>query len=112
MKKAKIRAKLEISDHDGYCSGEECEYEIKNVSHIVDLPDQYKSYPEGKIKNIDEFTIDWKKLLPEPELNNHGSYYCRVSNECEAHGLEQHDYKYTIQSIEIVNSNCPNKNND
>jgi hypothetical protein len=112
MLKAKITAKLETSDHDGYCSDEDCEYEVKTVSYIVDLPDQYNSYPEGKIKNINQFDNKWINLLPEPELNGYGSMYCCVSDECEAHGLYKHDYKYTILSVEIINSDSVNKNNE
>jgi hypothetical protein len=37
--KAKITARLETYDHDGYCSGEECEYECKIIEQIVDVPE-------------------------------------------------------------------------
>ena len=98
--KVKIISNLETSDHDGYCSGEDCEYKIKVVKTIVDLPTKYKFHSKGKINNLDEF--DWIKLLPEPELNLSGSYYCDVDEECEANGLGRHDYKYTILSVEII----------
>ena len=111
MLKAKINAKLETSDHDGYCSGEECEYDVKTVTYIVDLPNEYKNYPQGKLLNIDEFDVDWEKYLPEPVLNN-GSGYCGLSEECVNHELDIHDYKYTILSVEIINSEFINKNGE
>lgn len=57
MTKVKIIAKLETSDHDEYCSGEECEYKVKIVSHVIELPDKYKNYPTGKLNILDE--NDW-----------------------------------------------------
>lgn len=101
MMKVKITSKLETSDHDGYCSGEECEYECKIITHIIDIPKKYKLYPKGTI-NLDEDDFDWVNLLPEPELNTDESYYCDNSYESENHGLEKHDYRYTIQSVEII----------
>jgi len=98
--KAKIISKLETSDHDGYCSGEDCEYECKEVEIIIDVPNQYKLYPKGKLTDLDEF--NWKKFLPVPELNLSGSYYCGISIECECNGLGAHDYNYTILSVELI----------
>ena len=97
--KVKIISKLETSDHDGYCSGGECEYEVKVVETITDLPTQYKSYSKGKLNNFNNF--DWVELLPEPYLND-GSNYCDINEECEAHGLGKHDYRYTILSVQII----------
>ena len=100
--KAKITATLETSDHDGYCSGGECEYNVQTVSYIIEIPHEYKNYPQGKLINLDEYGIDWVKLLPEPDLNYDGSGYCDLSSKCNNHGLGIHDYKYTILSIELV----------
>ncbi len=108
--KVKIISKLETSDHDGYCSGEECEYECKHVETIVPVPNMYKSYPKGKINDLDKF--DWIKLLPEPDLNTSGSYYCDNSDECETKGLGSHDYRYTILSVEIFDEENLNSNSD
>lgn len=106
-----IKSKLETSDHDGYCSGGECEYEVKIQSHIADLPIEYKNYPEGKLVNFDEFKINWENFLPTPDLSN-GSGYCDLSSESDANGLDRHDYRYTILSIEIINPEFINKNGD
>ena len=105
--KVKILSKLETSDHDGYCSEGDCEYEVKIVETIVDIPIQYKSYPKGKINNLNEF--DWKIFLPEPYINTEGSYYCGVDEECNTNGLGQHDYRYTILSVEIIDDNNDDK---
>ena len=112
MLKAKIIAKLETSDHDGYCSGGECEYEVKTVTYIIEVPCEYKNYPVGKLNNFDEYGIDWDKLLPEPDLNNYGSGYCDLSDECDNNNLDKHDYRYTIISIELINPEFINKNNE
>lgn len=97
--KAKITARLETSDHDGYCSGEECEYECKIIEHIVNAPEQYKNYKCGKIADTSKY--NWINLLEPPELNN-GSCYCDLSPECEENNLGVHDYRYTIISVELV----------
>jgi hypothetical protein len=102
MLKAKITAKLETSDHDGYCSGSECEYEVKKLSYIVDLPTEYNNYPLGKLHNLNEHGIDWTELLPEPVMN-YGSGYCDLSEECHNHNIGIHEYRYTIISVEIIN---------
>lgn len=99
--KVKIISKLETSDHDGYCSGEECEYECKHVTHIIDVPEEYKSHPKGII-DIEDNDYDWTQLLPEPELNTHESYYCDNSEESEQCGLGKHEYRYTILRVEII----------
>jgi hypothetical protein len=110
--KAKITTQLETSDHDGYCSGEDCEYEVQTHSYIVDLPDQFKNYSEGKLNNFDKYNFEWDLLLPEPKLNNDGSFYCNLSKESETHGLNRHDYRYTIISIEIIDPEFINKNGE
>lgn len=96
--KAKITARLETSDHDGYCSGEECEYECKIIERIVNAPEQYKNSKPGKIDDLSEY--DWENFLEPPELNK-GSYYCSLSPKCKENKLGVHDYKYTIISVEL-----------
>lgn len=101
--KAKITARLEISDHDGYCSGDECEYSSSIVVKKVDVPEEYDDYGYGKINNLNEY--NWEQFLEPPELDDRGyhcSYYCCLSDECIAHGLNVHDYRYTILSVKLV----------
>ena len=98
--KVEITAKLEKSDHDGYCSGEECEYKRETIKYIVNqVPNPYQTHQSGLIENIDDF--DWVSLLPEPEINYSGSYYCDCSKKCEAHGLDRHDYRYTVLQVKL-----------
>lgn len=92
--KAKITAKLETSDHDGYCSGEECKYEVKIQSFMVNLPIEYKNYPK------DNHLVDWDNLLPVPIFND-GLYCCKLNDKCKINELGKHDYKCTIISVEI-----------
>ena len=100
MKQILITARLEISDHDGYCSGDECVYESKQINYICVLPFIYKDHNIGIITNFKDH--DWIQYLPEIELNTNESYCCDLSNECEHAGLIKHDYKYTILNVEIV----------
>jgi hypothetical protein len=94
--KIKIFATLETSDHDGYCSGNECEYKCEEVEHIIDLSGQLHM-----LNNIDECKDDFDKYLPCPELGD-GSGYCFLDEKCVNSGLGKHDYKYTIRKIEVV----------
>lgn len=106
--KAKIISKLETSDHDGYCSGGECDYESNIIETITDVPIQYKSHPKGKLSNLDEY--DWEKILPIPKLNLNGSCYCDISQKSKLFGLGVHDYKYTIMSVEFFDENSDEEN--
>lgn len=98
--KAKIISKLEISDHDGYCSGGECDYECKIVENIVIVPLQYNTYPKGKLLNLEEY--NWEILLPKPKINNNGSFMCKLSSKSKINEIDKHDYKYTILSVEFI----------
>lgn len=80
-----VRALLETSDHLGYCSGGECEYESEVMEHVIEMDD-----------DLDNKKLI--KLLPTPEINQEGSGYCDVSKESIDHNLEGHDYRYTILS--------------
>ena len=89
--KVKITAKLEISDHDGYCSGGECEYTHNIEDYIIDIPDE--EYYDG---------INWIIFLPTPKINNYGSYYCDNSNKSVEVNLDRHDFRYTIIKVVIL----------
>ncbi len=88
--KVKIKAKLEISDHDGYCSGNECEYSYSIKEYIVDIEDI-----SVNLNNL-------IKYLPIPEINNHGSYYCDSNKESDDNNLDKHSYNYTILEVVII----------
>ena len=101
--KAKIIVQLETSDHDGYCSGEECEYSTETMVKIIDVPNQFAgSILYGKIPDSQINKHNWiYHYLPEPQLNHSGSSYCNNSADAKINGLYKHDFKYTILSIEI-----------
>lgn len=105
---ARILATLEISDHDGDCSEDECEYKVKSVSYEIIAPSEYKSYPEGILIDINEHEIDWVDLLPEPTLHC-GSCYCEISDECVDHELDRHEYRYNVISVELFRPEKPSK---
>ncbi len=105
-RKLKITALLETSDHDGYCSDGECEYNSKESTYIVDVPELLKKdIPIGVLDEETRHSYYWQSLLPEPILNNSGSHYCKISNKCINAKLGLHDYRYTIRSVEIINAN-------
>jgi hypothetical protein len=100
--KVKITSKLETSHHDGYCSGDECEYDVDTKSYIVDLPEELNGSYDDIFSELD---FEWEDLLPIPNLNNRGnnSFYCRNSCESSKNHLGKHDYRYTILSVELIN---------
>jgi hypothetical protein len=87
--KVMIIVKLEISDHDGYCSDNECIYKSMNRRYMRNIPDE----------NINKQLDDpyWTSLLPEPTINYSVSGYCELSKECSEHYLGHHEYKYTVK---------------
>jgi len=96
--KAKITAIFATSDHDGYCSGNECEYKTERMQFVIDVPEGMKN------KINEEDYNDWKKYLPTHNLSEGGSNYCDLSNECVEKGLDRHEYEYTIISIEVIDN--------
>ena len=89
-----IVVKLEISDHNGYCSEDECVYKKMHMRYIRKIPN------ENINKDLDD--PYWINLLPEPLINNYGSGYCELSKECTDNGLGYHEYKYNILKIIII----------
>ncbi len=101
--KVKIKAKLEIADHDGYCSGNDCEYSYSIKEYIVDIPidDEWiKEYID--MSNIKDCGIDWYNYLPVPNIDTYGSYYCDLTDECEEHDLDKHSYRYTVLNVVVL----------
>ena len=88
----KITFKEEISDHDGYCSGNENEYSCRTYTKTVedsDLDSDIQSYACYADK------IDIGNRFKQ-------SYYCTMTQEaCEA-DLGPHDYRITIVKAEII----------
>lgn len=104
--RVRIRAKLYISDHSGYCSGDECDLDVNEVDILVDVPEchLHEARTTGKVPLHPKRV--WKNLLPEPELDDlRKSGYCEVSQRARAKGLGPHDYKYRIKKVELVSGN-------
>lgn len=77
--------KLEISDHDGDCSDNECEYSVYMLPLGI-IRDQ---------EDIDTAMKDIKEgLLGITDRG--GSGLCGLSVESEKHGLSVHDYRLTF----------------
>ena len=105
---ARITAQLEKNDHDGYCSSDECEYTKKTVKANIVVPDAYVCHPVGKIEDTDGYK--WANHLPVPEVNVQGSGYCRFHKP--RGGVGQHQYRYTIKKVEIVENKKYDKDKD
>ena len=95
---ARITAQLETNSHDGYCSDEDCEYTRKIVKANIVVPDDYKDCPVGEIANTTKYK--WTNHLPLPDVNIGGSGYCKFHKP--KGGIGQHEYRYTIKKVEIV----------
>ena len=104
---ARITAKLEMNNHDGYCSGDECQYTKKIVKANIVVPDEFKDFPVGRCdkrkRRCEKIEYKWANHLPLPDVNYSGSEYC----ECHKPegGVGKHEYRYTIKKVEIVENN-------
>ncbi len=118
-RKVKIIAKLETASHDGYCSGECCEYNVEVVTHIIDwipnqLPPNGADWGNGVssyVPNIctvkpENVTVDdfdyWVKFLPYPDTTDGGlccSGCCEDSVECIDNDVCNHQFRYTIRKV-------------
>ncbi len=113
IRKARVKALLEMSEHDGYCSGEECDYTTMEKEFIIPVPEEYRNTPPGSLVEIDQDI--WSVALPFPaeeykeyrsDIRWHyqgyyQSHYCRIHPTAEARGLAKHDYRYKVLSVEI-----------
>jgi hypothetical protein len=104
---ARITAKLEMNNHDGYCSGDECKYTKKIVKANIIVPDEFKDFPVGRCdkrkRRCEKVEYKWANHLPLPDVNYCGSGYCGW-HQPEG-GVGQHEYRYTIKKVEIVENN-------
>lgn len=94
---AKITARLETCDHDGYCSDDECKYKRKTVRVKTRVPEEFEERAVGEIFFPENYY--WMKHLPVPKINIDGSEYCGFKY---ANGLCRHSYRYTLLKVEIV----------
>lgn len=93
--KLKVNYTLEIADHDGYCSGNECQYSQQYLNTIIYIDTDY----------VDTYNIDnednwyfYEKFLDFPEILS-GSRCCHQSDECYDNNLNCHEVRITINNI-------------
>jgi hypothetical protein len=107
---------IETSDHDGWCSGNECEYSC--CEEWVDIPLERKCHGHGELfpelqkmrKHLLEFCEDPECPNPYPDhlshlpppINTYGSYYCDNSRESEENDLSTHEYRLSLLEADIV----------
>ncbi len=103
MLKVKIEALLEKSDHCGYCTDNECYYTTETNTYYVNIPKEFEKYSIGILNEEEMKKYDWRELLPVLQLG-YGSNYCSLCKECMDAKLDIHDYRYTIQSVEIIDN--------
>lgn len=108
---------LETSDHDGYCSGNECEYEAGE--HSISIKREYLELGEPSFKEMDwsvrtSFDRMMASQLTEKQLNylttwidgtvhlkaEHESGCCNDSPAARLKGLERHDFRVTITCVQ------------
>jgi hypothetical protein len=101
-----IKFLLETSDHDGYCSDNECNYNVVEQEHIiynVSVPDDL---PDGELYYDDTQEQYFISLLPKLHLwestNTFKSGYCSISPKCKNNNLCHHDYRYNIKSVSVI----------
>lgn len=94
--------KEEMSDHDGYCSGNENEYTCRTYEKEVEIEDT-------------ELNADLDKYWYYADTTNIGnrrgqSYYCTMSTEaCEA-DLGPHEVRNTVLKAEILQEEIVKEN--
>lgn len=79
-----IKAKLETSNHNGYCSDNENEYKCEFNTYLIDLPEILIT----EISNINDFTNEeltnlsykWESILPIIDVEGY-SLFCNNSKK-------------------------------
>tara|TARA_B110000261_G_C12760029_1_gene228117 strand:+ start:114 stop:503 length:390 start_codon:yes stop_codon:yes gene_type:complete len=103
----RITAKLELSDHDGYCSGGENEYSSHEITCRTFIGNSCPKYIQDTLTNLPIGDIDFNSLknidftnyLRTPEVSCGGSGYCSCCDKTLFNNLDGHDYRYTIINI-------------
>ena len=90
----RVIAKLETSHHDGWCSGDECEYECaEETTHELQIP----------ADAVPATLAAFAPLLPDPlDVDTTQSHYCHLNEKCAQAGLGKHDFRYTVTSATEV----------
>lgn len=102
MRQLKLKVRIEVSDHDGYCSGEESSYSRKTKNTYIELPHEFEMYNNGDDISHENLMPYLKHLIPK--INHTGSGYCNPCEYSNKYGLECHDYRITILSASVVDN--------
>ena len=102
------------SDHDGYCSGEECVYtceedyteELVNVYHDIPNSGILRELYERTDTNINKLDMV-KELFADrintieqsTDVNLRGSYFCTLSEESKELGFGRHEGVITVNPV-------------
>jgi hypothetical protein len=88
------------SDHDGYCSGNECELISKTYTRIINLPH------EEITNNLDYYRKYADDVEMYRSLGYYKSGYCKLSDEAVEVGLDRHDYLVKVARVEIIDEDA------
>lgn len=102
MSKVQLTVQWETSDHDGYCSDEECEYNSDEIIEYFDIPNQYKNCPIGTKLPTDIWRVELQKKGYKMDLGSGGLYFCALSHESEIHELDLHEGRATVLRAIII----------
>lgn len=93
----RIAAMLETSDHGGYCSGEECEYDAIQGDYEVQI--RAEDIPAAAAEGQQHLAA-FERFLPTPMIGNDSaqSHWCDISCRCTKAGLGKHEYRFTVLS--------------
>jgi hypothetical protein len=103
MKIALIEITVDVSDHDGYCSGNTCELRRETIRFYVD---DKKVIELIETNQLDDGYIPnkYERYLTSNLLHTNGSYYCEQDEDSVQAGLGVHDYK--IVKVEYDTMDC------
>ena len=95
-----ILFKEEVSDHDGYCSGGECELTTRVYKKQVDVEISEIT------NNLQYFEKYADKVVCDHDSN---SDWCDLSEEVISAGLTSHEYRITVMRVSLVDSSKKRK---
>ena len=95
-----ILFKEEVSDHDGYCSGGECELTTRVYKKQVDVEISEIT------NNLEYFEKYADKVVCDHDSN---SDWCDLSEEVISAGLTSHEYRITVMRVSLVDSSKKRK---
>jgi hypothetical protein len=113
----RVKFLVEISDHDGYCSGEDNEYSsyCKNINiridpyfnhtYLMQLVNHTLQRAYNSCKTIDvydnlDFHNDFSALVPN--MYGEGSGYCHLSQESIDHDMGYHSFRISFKYFSLI----------